>query len=351
MMGFLLSREGGRAPSRIALIAPFAALVLVIALHTAYWIYAAGEIKAWARDWIIEQEMAGYEIAHGPMQVSGYPLRFTLDVREPDITAPPGDGGWQARFARLSASAMPWNFDHWIVTLGGPLMLAAEAGGDPALYQASAGLARLSVNSSRSGTQRIGIELEDFALDALQGPAPAISGLGRFALTGQIGADNRLSARLDASDIAFAPALFEPRFAATFGETARNFRFEGAITHWDTLAREGDAAAWAGAGGQLLIAGTALEWGPADLGGTGEIGLDLLMRPAGRLSVIISDPDSLVEAMVAAGLVEPGQGDALRLAAMMAPRRETGIALPLRFQDGGIFLGPARIGSVGPVGQ
>lgn len=350
MMGFLLSREG-RPPSKLALLAPFAVLLVLLAAYTAYWIYASGEIRKWARDWIAEQEMAGYEIEHGPIRVSGYPLRFTLDARDPDITAPLAEGGWQARFSRLSASAMPWNFEHWIVTLGGPLTLAAQAGGEPALYEASAEQARLSINASGNGTQRIGIELDGFAIDALQGPVPAVTGLSRFALTGRIDADNRLTARVEAFEMAFAPDLFEPRFAGTFGRTAQSFRFEGAVTQWDALAREGDAGAWSAAGGRLMIAGVGLEWGPATLGGTGELGLDPQLRPNGRLSVVISDPDSLVEAMVAAGLVEPGQGDALRLAAMMAPRRETGIALPLRFQDGGIFLGPARIGSVGPVGQ
>jgi len=42
-------------------------------------------------------------------------------------------------------------------------------------------------------------------------------------------------------------------------------------------------------------------------------------------------------------------GFALRLFALMAPRRDTGIALPFRLQDGGLFLGPARIGDIGAV--
>lgn len=348
MMGFLLSREGDRS-SRIVLLLPFAVLLLAIAAYTAYWIYAAGEIRKWADAWIAEQELAGYEIGHGPMRVGGYPLRFTLDVRDPDIAAPPADGGWQARFSRLSASAMPWNFNHWIVTLGGPMTLAAEAGGRPALYEASAALARLSINSSRAGTQRIGIELEQAALDAIEGPEPALSRLDSLALTAEIDGEDRLTARFEALGADFSPAILPPRLAAVFGTEAGVLRFDGAVTQWSALAREGDAADWAAARGELLVRAAELDWGPADLGGTGELGLDAALRPAGRLSVVITDPDSLVDAMVEAGLVEPGQGDALRLAAMMAPRREAGIALPLRFQDGGIFLGPARIGSVGPV--
>lgn len=348
MMGFLLSREG-RPPSRLALIAPFVVLIVLIAAYTGYWVYAAGEVKKWAQGWIAEQEMAGYDIEHGRMRVTGYPLRFTLDVLDPQIEAPVIEGGWQGHFERFQASAMPWNFNHWIITIGGPLMLGVEAEGRPALYQADAGEARLSINSSREGTQRVGISLENFVIDALEGPEPPLTGLQSLALTATLDSENRLAARLEARGATFAAATLEPELAATFGASADLLRFDGMITQWNVLARDGNAAAWSRAGGELVIGAGQLVWGPADLGGTGELTLDSQLRPAGRLSVVIAEPETLVEALVGAGLVQPGQGDALRLAAMMAPRRESGIALPLRFQDGGIFLGPARIGSVGAV--
>lgn len=346
MMGFLFSREGA-PPSRFRLLLPFIVLIVAIGLYTAYWIYASGEIRKSARDWIMEQEAAGYDIDHGRMRVVGYPLRFTLDVVEPEITAPPHEGGWQARFERLGASAMPWNFNHWILTLGGPLILAAEAEGRPALYQADAAGAQVSIRASGGGTQSVGVELENLVLDAIEGPAPAISGIGRLTLSGRTGEDDRLFSRFEIEQVSFHRDLFEPEFAASFGLTGDLLRFDGAITRFEALAREGDAREWIAAGGELVVNGAQLDWGPARLGATGELGLDAQMRPVGRLSVVISDPETLVEAMVGAGLVQPGQGDALRLAAMMAPRREEGIALPLRFQEGGVFLGPARIGSVG----
>jgi len=348
MMGFLLSREGG-PPARWKLIAPFLVLAVLVAGYTAYWMYAAGEVRRWAVNWIAEQEADGYEIAHGRMRVSGYPLRFTLDVVDPEIEAPASEGGWMAQFDRLSASAMPWNFNHWIVSIGGPLMLAVETGQGPGLYRGDAESAQLSLSTSSSGTQRIGIELESLVLDAIEGPQPAITALERFVLSGDLDDEDRMAARLDAEGVSFARALVDAELGEVFGTNTDLARFDGAITQWSALARSGDAAAWARAGGALTIGRSQLNWGPARLGGTGELTLDRTLRPAGRLSVVISDPDTLVEAMVEAGLVQTGQGDALRLAAMMAPRREGGIALPLRFQDGGIFLGPARIGSVGAV--
>lgn len=122
---------------------------------------------------------------------------------------------------------------------------------------------------------------------------------------------------------------------------------EATLNAWSALASGGDPVAWTRAGGAMAISRAQLVWGPADVSGAGDVSLDALLRPVGRLSVVVTDPETLIGALVEAGLVHDEQGDALRLAAMMAPRRDTGIALPFRFQDGGLFLGPARIGSVG----
>ena len=348
MMGFLRP-AGDTAPSRARMIAPFAILLVVLAIYTVYWMYAAGQVRGWTERWIESQEAVGYDIDHARMRVGGYPLRFTLDVAAPEIAAPQGEGGWQARFDRLSASAMPWNFNHWIVTLGGPMTLAVEADGAPALYRADAADARLSINSSGEGTQRIGIELENLVIDTIDGPVSPVMAMQRLDLTGILNDADELSTRFEAQNVRFSAGTLEPELAAAFGPTASLVRFDGAVTAWSALATEGDARDWARSGGELRIGAAQLVWGPASLGGTGEIQLDTMLRPAGRLSVVISDPESLVEAMVEARLVQSGQGVALRLAAMMAPRRDGGVALPLRFQDGGIFLGPARIGSVGAI--
>jgi len=92
-----------------------------------------------------------------------------------------------------------------------------------------------------------------------------------------------------------------------------------------------------------------LRWGSAALGGEGSVGVDSVLRPEGRLSVIVEEPDSLVSALVSGGVVGTSDGEALRLALMMAPRRDEGVSLPFRFQQGGVFLGPVRIGDAQPL--
>ena len=115
------------------------------------------------------------------------------------------------------------------------------------------------------------------------------------------------------------------------------------MTEWSALAADGDAGLWARAGGRVIVRGAQLVWGPARLEGDGDLTLDNQARPDGRLSVTLFEPEALVDALVAGGLVSSDQGEALRLAALMAPRRDGGVALPFRLQNGGVFLGPARL--------
>lgn len=338
-----------KAPSRLGLYLPFGALILAIIVHGIYWMVASNGIKSAAEDWITSQESAGYTIAHDGVRVGGYPFRFTIVVSRPDITAPQSDGGWNARFDRVAASAQFYALGHWIVTLGESGELATQIDGEAARYSLSAESARFSLRMRDGVTHEVGAEVTQFAMEALEGPAPVIVGLETFLLTGRTGDDDTLRARIQTKGTVFNDTVLSTPLREAFGDTAQLFRLDAELSQFSALARAGDPRAWTRAGGRMLVNGAQLDWGPATLVGQGDITLDRESRPAGRLSVVVSDPESLISALEAAGMVQEDQGAALRLAAMMAPRRDQGIALPFRLQDGGLFLGPARIGSIQPL--
>lgn len=340
-MGGLFQRH------RLGLLLPFAALLVLMAGHAAYWIVVAGGVEERAQAWIAAQERAGYVIEHQGLRVDGYPFRFSLHAAAPVISAPARDGGWRADVERLAATAQFYNLDHWIVTLGGPARLATGRDGQGAVYRMDAVAARLSLAASSGATTRVGAELDDFTLVAVSGPPSLVEHAGEVRLSGFIDEDDQFSFALEALDVRLTQSVVTPEITAAFGRTAQRIRLAGALTEWNALARAGDPYVWTGQGGILEIAAAQLVFGPADLNGSGEIGLDAQIRPEGRLSLIVTDPDTLIAALVEAGIVYDEQGEALRLFALMAPRRDTGIALPFRLQDGGLFLGPARIGAVG----
>jgi len=342
-------QSSDKAPSRLGLYLPFGALLLVIVVHGLYWLIASSQINKAADNWILENERAGYVISHEGLRVGGYPFRFTIHIDAPDITAPQSDGGWNARLNRAAASAQFYALGHWIITLGETGELATTIDGAPARYSLSAESARFSLRMRDGVTHDVGAEVLNFSMEALEGAAPVIVTMDTFLLSGRTDDDDRLATRIQAEGTVFNDTVLSTPLREAFGDTAQMIRLDAELSQFSALAQAGDPRAWTRAGGQIQINGAQLEWGPATLTGQGHITLDELSRPAGRLSVVVSDPESLVSALEASGIVHEDQGAALRLAAMMAPRRDQGIALPFRLQDGGLFLGPARIGSIQPL--
>ena len=96
----------------------------------------------------------------------------------------------------------------------------------------------------------------------------------------------------------------------------------------------------------MQIVQAELEWGPAQLSGEGDLTLDRQARPDGRISLRIADPDALTEALIEGEVIAAANGEALRLATMLAPRSSDGVSLPFTLRDGAIYLGPVRLGSL-----
>ena len=332
-------------PRRRYLLAPFAVLLAVVLIHGVYWVVASGQIRSQALAWIADQEAAGYAIAHEGLRVGGYPFRFSLRVERPDIAAPDSEGGWRVRAERLAATAQIYDLNHWILTPDGDVLLHALTEAGPARWIAAYDAARLSLAGTGGVTTRIGASVAGLTLQAESGPEPALEAVGALNLTGFTTEDDRLTVRVQADALRLAEGVLDPALQAAFGREPELWRMEANLTRFEALARAGDPAEWRRAGGVLDIVGAQLVWGAADITGSGELALDAELRPAGRMSVVVTDPETLIDALVDAGLVHDEQGEALSLAALMAPRREGGIALPFRLQDGAVFLGPARLGT------
>jgi hypothetical protein len=337
-------------PTRRGLLIPFGLLIAVVVLHGAYWFVASGQIKTRAVDWIATQEAAGYQIEHEGLSVSGYPFRFSLRVEAARIAAPAAEGDWRASVPQVAATAQFYNLNHWIVTPDGPIVLEAQTEGGPARWRLTSQSARLSLAASGGATTRIGASVDDLVLEVEAGPRPALEAVDSLALSGFLDRDDTLALRIQADGLRLAADVLDAPLEAAFGRELQVIRMDAALSEFAALARSGDPAEWRRAQGVLQINRTQLIWGVIDLAGSGDLALDDDLLPAGRLSMVVNDPETLITALVEAGLVHDEQGDALRLAALMAPRREGGVALPLRLQGGAVFLGPARLSSVATPG-
>ena len=326
---------------------PVIGAIVLLALYTAYWFHSKSTIERQVGVWIERQESAGYAIEQERLRITGFPYRFQIELTAPQIRAPQSDGGWNARLDMLKAHALFYDFSHWIVEFDGPLWLE-YGNGTPTTMELDAELALVSLVSNSMGeTIRIGAEFDDFRITPVSGVTPSIASIDKLLLSGIVAEDDTLRVRLEATGMSTSASAFTPDVLRAFGDTAELARIDLLVTHWATMANDADAGAWSRAGGQLQISESALEWGPAHLLGVGEFTLDRMAQPDGRLSLNITDPDALADALVQAKLVPAENEQALRLAAMMAPRGPDGVALPFRIRDGGVYLGPVRLGDIG----
>ena len=338
-----------RPKSRLGLYLPFGALGVLLVLHAIYWMVMSGQIRTAADAWIADKVEAGYGVEYAAMSVRGYPFRFTIHLSDAVVSAPDTEGGWSLSLNSAAASAQFYNLDHWIVTLGQSATLDTRIDGERSQYALASDRARFSVITRQGVTSRIGAEINALTITAINGPEPLIASIERFAMSGRISESGEFESGFDIEGARFDDSRQGDPLQTAFGDTIARIQLDSVLTEFDALSAAGDPLDWSRAGGQLVIRQTRLDWGPAVLAGSGEMTLDAEIRPAGRLSVVVSDPESLISALENARLVYDEQGAALRLAAMMAPRRDEGIALPFLMQDGGLFLGPARIGEVGAI--
>ena len=321
-------------------ILPVAGIVALLVIYSIYWFYAAGKVDEAVGAWIEEKQALGYEIAYTDLRVRGYPYRFQVEAEGIEISAPASDGGWSGQLTQMQANALPYDFSHWIVSFGGPMRIRSDRE-----IELNASAARLSIQTNENGdTVRIGAEIEALHAQAITGEPVKVEYIDRFVLGGSVEPTDSLRVRVQADGVRISDTAASADITRAFGAEGDTLRADFEVTQWAALAREGDAGVWRNAGGALQIHEAALAWGPAQLSGQGELVLDAEAQPDGRLSMRIADPDSLALALVNAGLIPQENEEALRLAAMMAPRGPEGVSLPFRLRDGSVYLGPIRIG-------
>jgi len=149
------------------LIATPLVLVLVLAaVWSGVWYYAAGEAEARVNDWQAQQAKAGRVFSCGSQKVGGFPFR--IEVRCGDVavelkdTQPP----LAIKLKEIHVVTQVWDPKMLIAEFTGPLT-AAEPGQPPVTVTWT--LAQASVRGTPAAPERASIAIDDLKLD---GPAP-----------------------------------------------------------------------------------------------------------------------------------------------------------------------------------
>ena len=111
-------------------------------------------------------------------------------------------------------------------------------------------------------------------------------------------------------------------------------------------------AAWQQTGTPLEIRRFELEWGGISIAASGDIKMDAQSLPEGRLMLTLGNHPRILELMRGYGWIdaktETLAGKVLDVLAFMSGDAKRRVSVPLRFDKGVVYLGPARIAKMTP---
>lgn len=364
-----------RRPWLIA--APLALVLVLAAVWSGVWYYAAGKAETRINDWQAQQAKAGRVFSCGTQSVGGFPFRIEVRCGDAAIelkdTRPP----LALRLRQILVVAQIWDPKLLIAEFTGPLTVSDP--GKPPYATATWTFAQASVRGTPAVPERASIAADDLKLEgAAPGTSLFDSKHAEFHARMQFGSwpNNPaldLAVKLNAATApALGPYTREPLDADILAVLHGMKDF--APKPLPVRLRE-----WQAVGGKLEIQNARVAQGEALATATGTLALTQRGRLDGvlRLSVVGIDkflpaiggerkgaPLSLDRAAPALNAIDravPGLGarlapQAQNLAAgllgLLGPPVEIegkrGVAVLVRFTDGAASLGPIPLGQVPP---
>lgn len=323
-------------------------LFLVLGGATLWWFFLAtlGErlIDGWAR----QAAGQGWEAQYGEIDRSGFPITVGLRVATPDLryADPDGHRTWRAEALQFRASV--WRpRDISFAAVGAhrldiepgqgrlPVVATSETLTGKVFPSAAGDGWAVDVAADRGSAWVPGIEDETLTFDRVRAlvdlPAP---GPGQR--------EARLSARIERlglpqqTPLGREVALIEADLGVTPMLPAA----------WTAWALE----AWRARDGTFDIERLRLEWGPLALTAAGRLGLDAALRPEGRVDARVAGFEETIDALAVDGSVAERTAQTLKsVLGLVATTRADGrreVSAPLAFREGGLLVGPIRLGDL-----
>lgn len=349
----------GRRRWLIAL--PFAGIVVLGIGWSLAWNWSAGRATTEIDAWIAREAQEGRNWSCARRDFGGFPFRFELICADPTVTFA-GPGAWTARMARAHAVAQVWDPSHIIAEFEGPATLAEAATGRE--ITASWSLLQVSGVGREGRAERVSIAANDYTLaeagttvfsarhlelHVRHHPGEAVGTLDvALGFTGATGmALSTPQARTTGVAVAQAAALAAKSIDGELEATVTQ------VPPFRSMPAAQRLALWQQAGGRVDLQLARITGGGGALSASGELGLDALRRPDGRLDLAVVKAQPLFDALAAAGLM-PDFIANLAPALMMAGMPTTvdgqkASSFPFAFRDGRVMLGVLPIGKIGPL--
>ncbi|MBB3770901.1 hypothetical protein FHS55_001496 [Angulomicrobium tetraedrale] len=326
---------------------PVGLIILAALGWTGAWFYAASRATGEIDAWMAQEASKGRTWSCTDRQFGGFPFRFELICTAPTVTfAGEGVGKWEASATRAHAVAQVWNPGHIIAEFEAPGRLSDIGTGQD--LTANWSLLQVSAVGTRARAERMSLSANDYVLSA--------GGTSLFAAKhAELHVRHTPNADDGTLDIA---AGVKGASGATSGAGAPPLDgdIEATVTQVPEFRAMSPAERlrlWQAAGGRVNLLEARVSAGGGALAATGQIGLDALNRPDGKIDLQLANAPALMNALAANGLM-PGFIASLAPVMMAVGMPGTldgapAASFPFVFRNGRVALGMLPLGKVGPL--
>lgn len=346
--------SGVRSQWRLSLVLiPIAVLALALAGYGWWWRFLADRVRESAVQLQASQIALGRNLEWNSFEISGFPYLVDTSITKARLMAPDLGVVWDGE--KLNIRLRPFSLNKVAVSLegvqhvfyvGDGRWIEADAEADKALLKVSGrdGVQKLSVDIERlTGKGRLDASdfnfiLESASLAAVLAPADTHSPLPRVDLGAHV------------SNVGLQGNLDFP-----LGPTIEKFDIDVGFQLPAKLPISSSQAlwsAWRKTDTPIDVREFAFEWGGISVAAVGTLKVDASERPEGRLKLTLGNHSRILELLENGGWITKETHAAakpvLDVLSFVSgdPRRR--ITVPLKFENGDVYLGPARIMTIQP---
>jgi hypothetical protein len=326
------------------LIIPWALFAVVVVGWLIYWNMVASSAEQRIAAWVQQQRAGGAQVSYQHMARHGFPVLMRLEID--GISYAPAHGGWRLETSRADLNIEMLNPQHVIVQPKAPIAIVH---GDNAVTNVSAHEMIISVRTEGDALAQAGIEADDLRLDDPKQPGV----LTVTKVVANVRPDPRAAGDYQLAFVANGLALPRPvRSFESFGLNVPLLRANIVVGRGDALmqsAQSDPLKPWLDAGGKLTFDALQIQWGPLDVTGTGDGGLDDQRRLSGRLVLPIKHPAPVLAAIAEGPELDQSARRALQLLAAGYVISHRQLTLHVEAQNGVMTLEGLRVRDLPPV--
>lgn len=319
---------------RNILIAVAVGIALLILGWTVYWFILAAQLQKGVENWAVTQNEAGLEVGYSSLNVTGYPFRFSLTMKDPQISNPVSGLNWKGE--KLNLVAQSYNLQHVIGFAPGESLVGLANGRELKVTPAKKSAISLRFdNDWKPKVVRLslpGLLVEEDGHTRID--AKSIS------LSLRPMPDNRNSLQaafaVEETQISGLPQHFD-----WLGNDLKEAMIWLEVENFYPLLR-GDLTdtEWRVDGNKIRLARGEIIWGPLDLASRADIQLDRDMEPKGTFGIHLERTEELIAALEAAEMIQEQIKPLIRTIGLVSAKNEF---TSVEIRDGGIYYFGRRL--------